>query len=181
MEPVLVVVYSYTGTARRLADLVCSLKSLPMGVITDARPRTGGSGTLRCVLDSLLHRVPEIRYDGPAPEAFRAVMLVAPIWMYALAGPMRTFVRHYGIRLRRVGVVVTMNSGGALNAFREVEQCMGMATERTLACTAREVEEGACTGRLLEMADALAAPAPPRPAAFGNEAAPQATKVREQP
>lgn len=46
----------------------------------------------RRVLDSLLRRRPGIRYQGPDPADFRAVVLVSPIWMYRLAGPMRSFV-----------------------------------------------------------------------------------------
>jgi hypothetical protein len=163
MEPVLVVVYSHTGSARRLADLICSHKRWPLGVVTDAKQRAGGTGTLRCVLDSLLHRAPEIRYAGPPPGAFRAVILVAPIWMYSLAGPMRTFVRQYPWGLRRVGMLITMGSAGAMNAFREVERTLDVELLRSLACTAREVEDGSCTGRVLEMADAMARAAAPPP------------------
>jgi hypothetical protein len=126
VEPVLVV-YSYTGNARRLAELVCSLEGWPLGVVTDTNPRSGGTGTLRCILDSLLHRAPEIDYSGPPPGAFRSIILIAPIWMYALAGPMRSFVRQYRWGLSRVGMVVTMGSAGALNAFREVERTLGEA------------------------------------------------------
>lgn len=159
MEPVLVIVYSHTGTARRLADLMCSLRGWPLGVITDAKPRSGGRGTLRCVLDSLLHRAPEIRYEGPPPGAFHAVVLIAPIWMYTLAGPMCTFIRQYRWGFRRVGMIVTMGSAGAVNAFGEVERTLNVALLRTLACTAREVEDGSCTGRVLELADAMGAAA----------------------
>src|SRR5206468_2786462 len=79
MDAILVVCYSYTGTARRAAQLLCSHHGWPLGRISDARPRAGSSGYLRSVLDSLLRRRPPIRYEGPDPAQFRTVVLVSPV------------------------------------------------------------------------------------------------------
>ena len=55
MSKVLVVVYSYTGTSRRLAQLLATLQQWQVGEVRDAKPR---SGNWRCIVDSLLHRMP---------------------------------------------------------------------------------------------------------------------------
>lgn len=151
MARVLVICYSYTGTARRAAQLLCSHHGWPLGEVHDAAPR----GTLRCVLDSLLRRRPAIRYEGPEPRAFDTVVLVAPIWMYRLAGPMRTFVAHHRDQLQRVAVLATMNSGGASNAFAEVAQLLGHAPVASAAFLQREIDDGSGTSRLLDVGDAL--------------------------
>lgn len=64
-------------------------QSWPVGAVLELRPRAGAWGTLRCVLDSLLRRRPSVRYLGPPIEEFDSVILVAPIWLGRLAGPMR--------------------------------------------------------------------------------------------
>ena len=89
MDGILVVFYSYTGTSRRLVQLLCSQLGWPSGEIVEERTRSGASGTLRCMADSLLRRQPRIRYQGPDPRDFGTVVLVSPIWAYRLASPMR--------------------------------------------------------------------------------------------
>ena len=107
------------------------------------------------MLDSLLRRNPEIRYNGPDPGDFRTVVLIAPIWMYQLAGPMRSFLAREKNKLQRVAVIVTMNAAGASNAFGEVAALLGRSPIRTAAVTARSIEDGSGTGALLDFGAAL--------------------------
>lgn len=151
MARVLVVCYSYTGTARRAARLLCSHHGWPLAEVLDPATR----GTLRCVLDSLLRRRPAIRYEGAEPRNFDTVVLVAPIWMYRLAAPMRSFVDQRREQLHRVAVIATMGSGGATNAFAEVAQLLGHPPVATAAFLQREIDDGSGTARLLQVGDAL--------------------------
>ena len=152
MDSILVVCYSYTGISRRAAELLCSHHGWPLGQITEV---VVARGAWRCVLDSWLRRQPQIRYEGPDPADFHTVVLVAPIWMYRLAGPMRSFVARQRESLRRVAVITTMNSGGASNAVAEIAHLLGHDVIHTAAFTAREIEDGSGTGRLLAFGDAL--------------------------
>lgn len=153
MDSILVVNYSYSGVSRRAAQLLASHQGWPLGIVEDIHPRAGTRGYLRCMLDSLLGRRPRVHYSGPRPEDFRTVVLIAPIWMYRLAGPMRSFLHAH--RLRRVAVIVTMGSAGASNAFAEVQHIIGKAPLATLALTAREIQTGSGTARLLAFGDQL--------------------------
>lgn len=157
MSQVLVVSYSHTGTCRRLAQLLCSQQGWPLAEIEDARPRAGAWGTLRCVLDSLLRRQPAIRYDGPRAERFDAVVLVSPIWVYRMAGPMRTFIAHNAQRLRNVSVISVMGSKGAPNAVAEVGALLDRSPMFTSAFLTREVDDGSCAARLQAFGNALRA------------------------
>jgi len=151
MDSILVVCYSYTGTSRRAAQLLASHHGWPLGEIFDVGPR----GTLRCVLDSLFRRHPRVRYEGPEPGDFRTVVLVAPIWAYHLAGPMRSFVSLYRDALQRVAAVSTMGSGGASNAVAEVGRILGHPPVAAIAMTQGELESGSATARLLAFGDEL--------------------------
>lgn len=155
MDTILVVCYSYTGTTRRLAELLSSHHGWPLGQVSDTEPRAGGTGTLRCVLDSLLRRHPAIRYEGPDPGDYRTVVLLAPVWMYRLAGPMRSFIAQHRDQLRHVAVICTMASGGGTNALGEVARLLGQAPLASACFLQREVDDGSCTGRLLAFGEAL--------------------------
>lgn len=171
MDSILVVCYSYTGTARRLAQLLCSHHGWPLGEVIEEHPRGAAAGTLRCVLDSLLRRHPAVRYEGPDPDDFHTVVLVSPIWMYRLAGPMRSFVAARREALRRVAVILTMGAGGASNAVAEISHVLGHAPILVGAYTAQEIEIGSGTARLLAFGDELLPPSAQKQAAFQSAVA----------
>ena len=177
MDSILVVCYSFTGVSRRAAQLLCSHHGWPLGEIRDAHSR----GNVRCVLDSLLRRHPKIAYEGPDPADFRTVVLVSPIWMYRLAGPMRSFVAQHREALRRVAVVSTMGSAGASNAVAEIAQTLGHAPVASAAFTAREIEDGSGTTRLLAFGDTLQPGTPPAHPGRGPAWSAEAPSLREQP
>ena len=151
MDSILVVCYSYTGVSRRAAQLLCSQEGWQLGTITDKHPR----GTFRCILDSLLRRHPEVRYEGPDPGSFRTVVLISPIWMYRLAGPMRSFVSTHREALRRVAVISTMGSAGASNAVAEIAGLLGRPPVLSAAFTQRSLEDGSSTSDLLAFGERL--------------------------
>lgn len=141
----LVVHYSYTGTCGRVAEALRTRFGFEGGEIQDARP---GRGTWRCVLDSLLKRKPPIRYAGPAPDAFDLVVLVAPIWAYRLAGPMRAFLAERRGSLPQVVLITVMGGKGAARALGEVTEILGRPPAAYLPMVAREVEDGSFVERL---------------------------------
>ena len=160
MSKILVVCYSYTGTCLDLARELCSQQGWQKAEITLARPRGGKLGYWRCVLDSLLRRTPEIRYNGPPPLKYEAVVLISPIWAFRLASPMRSFVARRRDHLPQVAVISVMGGAGAPNAVAEVGELLGRAPIHSAAFTMKEVEEGDCRARLQsfagELRDALA-------------------------
>jgi hypothetical protein len=166
MSKVLVVVYSWTGTSRRLAELLCSWQHWVLGEIHEARP---GRGTARCILDSIFHRQPDIHYAGPEPDDFDAVVLVSPVWAHRLAGPMRSFVASRRSRLRSVAVISMIEHEDATTAVSEVAQFLGCHSFVDVSVTRQELENGSFAPKLesfaddvegfLERADALTQPA----------------------
>lgn len=158
MSKILVVSYSWTGTCTRLARLLCNLQpGWQHGEIRLEKPRNGQTGYWRCVLDSVLRRKPAIRYQGPFPREFDAVVLISPIWAFSLAGPMRSFVRTRRDHLPGVAVISVMGGAGASNAVREVERLTGRGCIMNTAFTMQEVEEGNPELRLRDFAETLRA------------------------
>jgi flavodoxin len=145
---ILVIVYSNTGTSRRVAELLCSQQNWRMAEITETRSRLGALGTLRCLLDSLLHRKPAMRYDGPPPSDFDAVVLISPIWALKLCGPMRAFVASRRDLFHDVAVLSVMGGSGAHHAAAEIGDLLGRTPILSSAVTMREVDDGSCAARL---------------------------------
>ena len=155
MSKVLVVVYSYTGASRRVAELLRGQQGWPIADITDAVPRHGPFSGLRCVLDSLLRRRPAIRYEGPFLQDFGTVVLVAPIWARRLAGPMRSFLASRHDHLRDVALISVMGGSGAPNAVAEVGRLLGRSPLLSTAFTTAEVDDGSFATRLQAFGTAL--------------------------
>ena len=145
---VLVVVYSYTGTSMAVAKLICIQQNWNLGWIEETRSRRGAWGSWRSLLDAFLRRHPPIRYHGPPPGDFDAVVLVSPIWALRLAGPMRSFVAAERARLPDVAVVSVMGGQGGPNAVAEMADILGRAPIMTTIVTTREVDDGSCAARL---------------------------------
>ncbi|MEJ8827286.1 flavodoxin [Variovorax humicola] len=155
MSKVLVIVYSHTGTSRNVAKLLCMQQDWQMGEVFEAAP-AAGRGNLRCVLESLFRLRPPIRYEGPPPEDFDAVVLVSPVWLLRLAGPMRSFVADYCKWLPEIAVISVMGGSGGPNAAAEIAQLVGREPALSTTFTAREVDDGSCAARLKAFGTAVA-------------------------
>lgn len=177
MSKVLVIVYSNTGRSRKVAQLLCSQQNWPMAELTDTVPRSGLIGNLRCLLDSIFRRRPAIRYHGPHPQGFDAVMLVFPIWALRLAAPMRSFVARQGAQLSDAAVLSVMGGEGAPDADAEITQLMGRPPLLSMAVTAREVDSGSCAERLQAFGDAVGRAKEPPASVRPVTRAPQAAQV----
>jgi hypothetical protein len=176
MSKVLIVMYSHTGTCRRLAQILRAQHSWPMTQVRDLRPRSGVWGTWRCALDSLLGRRPAIQLEGNATfDGFDAVVLIAPIWLSRIAGPMRSFVASNAKSLPKVALISVMGGPAAPAGVAELTSLLGRSPILETAFSAREVDDGSCAARLQAFGDDLRSaiePAPPvRPIDWSAEAA----------
>jgi hypothetical protein len=156
MSKILVVTYSFTGTGSRLTELLCRSRNWPSAAVAERRPRKAWV-TLRCALDSFLRRRPPIIYNGPDPSGFDLVVLVAPIWLYRVASPMRSFVASFRPSIRRVAVISVMGGKGGQSAAAEIGGLLGQAPIMSTTFTQREVDDGSYAPRLLALAGALEA------------------------
>ena len=181
MADVLVVSYADNGTCCQLARCLSQQQVWPTAKITELRPRRGASGHWLCLLESLLHRHPDLRYDGPPPDTFDVVVLIAPLWAYRLAGPMRRFVADRAQQLPSLAVIAVsasmsvMGDQGDAQAAAEVARLLGRAPVLSAAFSARSVADGSCVADLQAFGDTLEAGTDPqvatRPAVFSPQGA----------
>ncbi|MEJ8826700.1 flavodoxin [Variovorax humicola] len=144
-----------------MAQLLCAQQDWRIGEITEYHGRTDGWGNLRCILNALFYLRPPIRYLGPGPIDFDAVVLVSPIWLMRLASPMCSFVATHRKRLPEVAVVSVMGGLGSPDAPDEVGRWIGRQVTLSTTVTARDAKDGGCAERMQAFGAALA----PTPAA----------------
>ena len=170
MADVLVVFHSRSGHCRMVAEALGQKRGWALGeVVYLAGPQSYG----RCARDALLRREPDIRYVGPNPSKFDAVVLVSPIWCWQLCPPMRRFIRSMHGKLGNVAVLTCMGGSGAANAVAEVARLIHRPVVAQLALRQAQVEAGQHDDALRRFAEQVAACALAR-------ARPQAAPVTAQ-
>lgn len=149
MSDILVISYSNTGTSRRLAQMLCEQQGWPMAEIKEAHPRCGLSGQLRCLLDSWLRRRPPICYVGPPPNEYDAVILVAPVWSWRLAGPVRSFVKLMNEQLPDLALISVSQGIDTKGVISELNSLLGYHPVLSATFTPDEIHNNKnCLDRL---------------------------------
>lgn len=154
MADVLVVFHSRSGHCRTVAEALGRRRGWSLGEVVYLQ---GTQGYGRCARDALLRREPEIRYKGPSPSGFDAVVLVSPIWCWRLSPPMRSFVRSVQGKAGNVAVVSCMGGSGAANAVAEVERLLQRPVIAKLAFRQDEVDAGRYEAPLQAFGDEVSA------------------------
>lgn len=154
---ILIVFYSHTGTGRHVAQMLARMQEWPRGEVVDADARHGGFGRWRCIVDSMLRRQSAIRYKGPSLIGYDAAVLIAPIWAWRMASPMRSFVIANREALRDVALISVMDKSGAENAEAELAHLLGRKPVMAAAFLTHEVRDGTCAAQLQSFASALQA------------------------
>ena len=148
MSEILVISYSNTGTSRRLAQMLCKQQGWPMAEISELQPRYGLSGQLSCLLDSWMRRLPSISYTGPPPNEYDAIVLVAPVWSWRLAGPVRSFLKLMSKQLPDIAMISVTQSLEALDVIAELSSLIGYFPVSSTTFTPEEVNDESCLTRL---------------------------------
>ncbi|CAB3739253.1 hypothetical protein LMG1873_05580 [Achromobacter piechaudii] len=143
-----IVFYSRTGTGRTVAHRLASITGWPCHEIRDTSPRFGLMGDLRCVLDSLLKRSAPIHYGGPPLGEFDHVVLIAPVWMRALAAPMRTFLQGQRRSIRAYSVICVMSGHGGYRAVDDMVEISGAKPRSILLLKEADVLAEECDAPL---------------------------------
>lgn len=116
-SPVLIACYSRTGHTASLAREMARRTGWDLEVIHDHIPRKGRWGQLRCLLDVLFDRRPEILTSGRDPSAYGTVVVATPLWMESLSAPMRSYLARHRGKFKKLAFACT-NGDGAERAAK---------------------------------------------------------------
>jgi len=119
----LVVYYSKTGTTKKVA----------LAVIAE----------MNCDFD-------ELRYDEKTdsvdyardPSEYERIILLAPVWAFALAKPMKQYIAEHKSNIKQYDLIVTCGSFGLRGCIKNCLASIGKQPENALKLKAKDVKQG---------------------------------------
>lgn len=151
----LVIVYSRTGTTRKVGTEIARACNADLLEVEDVRSRRGALGAFRSVLEALTGRFPPIKPTSIDPAAYDLVVLGAPVWAGRVAAPMQSFLAQKWDRIGRLAAFCTLGGSGAERALQQMADTVGLPAVAALALLQREVDSGAADGKIREFIDRL--------------------------
>jgi len=119
----LVVYYSKTGTTRKVAQTMIAAKSYDFD---------------------------ELQYDEKAktisfardPAEYDRVILLSPVWAFALADPMKQYVAQHKSSIKQYDLVVTCGGFGLRGCVKNCLSSIGKPPEKAVKFRAKQVKRG---------------------------------------
>ncbi|MEW7289961.1 flavodoxin family protein [Aquimarina sp. 2304DJ70-9] len=119
----LIVYFSFTGNNKALADTLGKDLGADVLQITEPKKR----GMFKIMLDMLFNRFPRINELSIPWGQYDHILLMAPIWNYLIANPMKTFVRKNKTYLKNYSFI-TLCSGRETQNEKIAKQLKKLAT-----------------------------------------------------
>jgi hypothetical protein len=118
----LVVYYSKTGTTKKVAEAVIAKK--------------------RCDYDELQYeeKTKAMRYARD-PSEYERIILLAPVWGFALAAPMKQYIAMHKTNIKRYDLVVTCGSWGLRGCIKNCLSSIGTPPENALKFRTGQVNQ----------------------------------------
>lgn len=119
----LAVYYSKTGTTRKVAEAVAA--------------KTG------CDLDAITYNeaAKNVQADKN-PGEYDRVVLLAPVWAFSLAEPMKLYLKQYGSGIKTYSLIVTCGMMGLRGCVRACKSLLGKEPEQAMKFRSKQVKQG---------------------------------------
>jgi len=138
---ILVVCYSRSGTALRVAKHLSAALGADLDPIEELGSRKGLGGYLRSAWEAIGKGLPTIR-TRKDPRDYDFVVLATPVWVGTMCSPMRSYLHAHAGALRNVAFFAVMGGRGGDDTVREMQMQCGVAEAATCVLTQHEVERG---------------------------------------
>jgi flavodoxin len=139
MAKILVVYYSRTGHARRIAEELAARCGADLEGIHDPTKRAGVFGFMRCAIEALRGKLAPIAPATTDVGSYDLVVLGTPVWASHVSSPMRTFVRAHAAELKRIAVYCTQGGNGGPKVLAELAALCGKNAVATLVLNEADI------------------------------------------
>lgn len=136
---ILVVCYSRSGTAWRVAQHLAERLGADLDRITECEPRSGVLGFAQSILEAAAKGVPAIQARRD-PREYSRVVLGTPVWAGAIASPVRAYLLAHGQHLNDPAFFAVMGGRGADRVIRELKFACDAPRAPSCILTQRQVE-----------------------------------------
>jgi flavodoxin len=139
MSNTLIVFYSRTGTAKKIAENIAQKLNAELEEIKTKKDRKGPLGYILSGKEAMQKTPAEIEPTTKNPTTYDLVIFGSPIWSWNLSSPMRAYLEKNKSDLKKVAFFCTMGGSGDDVAFAEMEKICGQKPLATLTLTTKEV------------------------------------------
>lgn len=138
---VLVAYYSRTNITKKVGDEIAKSLNGDVEEITSKVKYDGKIGYARAGKHALGEKIidlGDLKYD---PSDYELVYLGVPVWAGKSATPMISYIKQNERKFNDVRFFVTAGSRGFEETFKQLEDYVGKAPQKTLALTTKEVKK----------------------------------------
>lgn len=135
----LVVYYSRSGTTKKVAEKIADILKSDREEIIPVRKHSGLIGWIISGYEAARKKLPEIMDVSKTPEAYDAVIIGTPVWAATMSSPVRTFIRAYGDRFKKIGCFATRGGDRESRACNEIAEAVGRQPGAVLELRKRDV------------------------------------------
>jgi len=144
----LIVFYSRTGTARKVARTVMSTIGQQTSFkcdfeeLIDPTNRAGTAGNKLSYQEALEKKQAPIKPTMHDPSLYDLVILGGPVWAYTMACAVRTYMAQNASKVKNAAFFCTYDSSGNKTTLKDMQELMGKPPIATFYTTTKEVAKG---------------------------------------
>jgi len=135
----LVVFYSRTGTAKRVALEITKGLQGDSEEIIDQKDRKGAKGFLIGGGDAALKKTTEINQITKDPSEYDLVVIGTPVWSFTMAPAVRTYIMQNKQKFKKVAFFCTAGNTGLKTTLKDMQDLCGQKPSAVLELTTKEV------------------------------------------
>jgi flavodoxin len=148
LSDVLVVYFSRTGHAQRVAEHITRTIGADLEPIRESRNRVGLLGYWRSASEALRKTTIEIAPPEYRAADYRVVVLGTPVWASNLSSPMRSYLAANRKHLKRIALFCTQGGSGGQKVLAQLHAACGIVPTATLIVNDRELDSVAGSERM---------------------------------
>ncbi len=157
----LVTYFSCTGQTARIAKEIAKCCDGHLDAIWPQQADDSWLAAWRYGWQALVRAEPPIQRPNRNPAAYDLVVIGAPILRVGLAAPVRSYVRQYAGRFKKIAFFCAEGGGVEERGFAELSKLCGKPPVATFAVTRRRLPTAASRKEIFDFADSVRGVAAP--------------------
>jgi flavodoxin len=137
----LIVYYSRTGNARKVATALAEKLQADVEEIVPAKDYAGALGWMAAGKDSTFKSQPPIAAVKNDPAQYDLVIVGTPIWAFTAAAPIFTYLAEHGKACKSVAFYCTMGGNGDKRAYDDMAE-RSQAPKATMTILDKDLKAG---------------------------------------
>ena len=144
----LIVFYSRTGTARKVARTVISIIGqqtsfkCDLEELIDPTNRAGTAGYKLSYQEAVEKKQAPIKPTMHDPSSYDLVILGSPVWVYTMASALRTYMAKNAGKVKNAAFFCTYDFSGNKTTLQDMQELLGKPPIATFYTTTKEVVKG---------------------------------------